>query len=694
MDRHWLRRTIHDRALQISALLPALALVTAGSAAWAQSPPQTEAVLAFKVLPSDPPGAIQAAVDRAVAARSGGDQRPITITLAPGLYRPSAPIAISGDFGPAGLTIAGGPGGPVEISGAVVLKAADSFRPSGKDRLALAAAGTDAKAMIFIPATELSAAGCAGSSAAAVDDPAYGAGLYQGAAVLSVARWPQSGYVTTKRLPDPGPGLLRISVPGANLPAWSADSTLWVEGYFRNSYTFERLPISAFDGNVIDIPITGPAPGVGWQPRIAIDNVSDGLKLPGAYGVMGGCRTVAIHSAAPGAPIEKASLDAVFLINTAKNVTIKGLSVGKVQKTAISVLNSQGITVADSAAGWAGEGIIARGSTDVVVRRTVVHDTGGRGIVVNGGDRTTLTSGGNKIIDSVVTNFGLINKSYHAGVTLSGVGAEISGSLVMNGPHAGLIFFGNNHLIRNNEFTRLVMDGGDAGGVYVGRDWTQRGTHIEGNYFHDIGSDVFGIGGTRPSSVYLDDYSSGITVEHNLFVRTSYGVLVGGGRDNIVQSNSFVAAAPVAIRFDSRGETFGRDTVLDPTQAPLRVLRDVPIDGALYRKAYPHLATILTDDPRKPKYNVIDKNRYFGAVPFWLFSNAQQFNTIEPPLVGNIDTALVNRCVDQSEATLEFLRGAGVVNGSTPVSSRLQALGDLRYFSLAASKVTAQRPAC
>lgn len=68
--------------------------------------------------------------------------------------------------------------------------------------------------------------------------------------------------------------------------------------------------------------------------------------------------------------------------------------------------------------------------------------------------------------------------------------------------------------------------------------------------------------------VYLDDMASGFTVTGNLFLRVDQPVFLGGGRDNRVEGNVFVASSP-AIHVDSRGQTWARDAVTDP-QSELR----------------------------------------------------------------------------------------------------------------------------
>ena len=96
-----------------------------------------------------------------------------------------------------------------------------------------------------------------------------------------------------------------------------------------------------------------------------------------------------------------------------------------------------------------------------------------------------------------------------------------------------------------------MLDTSDAGAIYAGRNWTSRGTVIESNYIYNlksrIDSDSWVIG------VYLDDQLSGTAVDGNVFRDVDLPVLVGGGRDNRISKNLFIASKSNPIMLDLRG---------------------------------------------------------------------------------------------------------------------------------------------
>ncbi|MEO2046854.1 MAG: hypothetical protein ABGX16_09810 [Pirellulales bacterium] len=89
--------------------------------------------------------------------------------------------------------------------------------------------------------------------------------------------------------------------------------------------------------------------------------------------------------------------------------------------------------------------------------------------------------------------------------------------------------------------THVCLETDDVGAFYMGRDWTARGNHIRYNYFHHLGHGGKGIG---VMAIYLDDWASGTTILGNLCVQAGRAVLIGGGRDNLVQNNLFVDCVP------------------------------------------------------------------------------------------------------------------------------------------------------
>ncbi len=170
----------------------------------------------------------------------------------------------------------------------------------------------------------------------------------------------------------------------------------------------------------------------------------------------------------------------------------------------------------------------------------------------------------------------------------------------------------------------------------MGRDWTERGTVIRHNYFHDIkGPGLYGA-----MAVYLDDAASGILIAGNVFFRAGRAAFIGGGRDNIVENNIFVECHP-SVHVDSRGVGWMRNHVEGNGTLPTR-LKAMPVGKPPWSTRYPRLVNILQDDPGLPKGNIIRRNISVGGTWMQVDGKAKPWIRFEDNLV-DTDPRFVDR---------------------------------------------------
>ena len=243
--------------------------------------------------------------------------------------------------------------------------------------------------------------------------------------------------------------------------------------------------------------------------------------------------------------------------------------------------------------------------------------SGGGGILLAGGDRKTLTPSRHYAENNHIHDYGRWNRTYKAGISIDGVGTRVANNLIHDAPHQAIFVSGNDNLIELNEIHRVCTETGDAGAFYMGRDWAQRGNIVRYNYFHDLrAGGLDGQGGfSEVMAVYLDDWMSGATIFGNIFYKAGRAVLIGGGRDNVVENNVFVDCHP-AVHIDARGLGWanyyfnGKETILFDR------LKLVAHDQPPYSTRYPRLATILADEPAQAKGNRVARNIRVGGA--WL----------------------------------------------------------------------------
>jgi parallel beta-helix repeat protein len=251
---------------------------------------------------------------------------------------------------------------------------------------------------------------------------------------------------------------------------------------------------------------------------------------------------------------------------------------------------------------WAVE---IKGGSDDGVEDSEIRDTGDGGILLEGGDRATLTPGGHFAARNHLHDVSRWSRTYTPAVLLHGVGNRVVGNTIDHAPHNVILLNGNDHLIESNDIHTVAMETGDVGAYYLGRDWTERGNTVRGNYFHNLGNgDV--------NAVYLDDCASGSIIVDNVIRGAHRGVMIGGGRDNVIRGNKFLDC-DMGIHFDARGRGWAH-TWFDGTDNTLfDHLRAMPYQQEPWRSRYPQLLTLTADDPAAPKGNVIRDNQSWST---------------------------------------------------------------------------------
>jgi hypothetical protein len=113
-------------------------------------------------------------------------------------------------------------------------------------------------------------------------------------------------------------------------------------------------------------------------------------------------------------------------------------------------------------------------------------------------------------------------------------------------------------------------------------------------------------------SVYLDDMVCATTVCGNIIVRGGRGVLLGGGRNTVVENNIFVDCSP-AVHVDERAMGWAKSFLDDPNNTMIVALRKTPYKEPPWSTRYPDLVNLLDDEPNKAKYNSVVRNICVGG---------------------------------------------------------------------------------
>ena len=208
-------------------------------------------------------------------------------------------------------------------------------------------------------------------------------------------------------------------------------------------------------------------------------------------------------------------------------MTFRGITFEASRGTAIAVAGGAGCKVVGcTIRNVGGRAVQVDGGSNHEVYGCDVYFTGTGGIFLNGGDRATLSPSGHRAENNHVHHYARRKRTYQSAISTWGVGARISHNLIHDGPHMALAAGGNDHVVEYNEIHNVVYESRDAGAFYVGRDFTQRGTVLSYNYWHQI----LGADGHGGMTIYLDDQQSGHLIHGNLFESVTNAVFIGGGR--------------------------------------------------------------------------------------------------------------------------------------------------------------------
>lgn len=257
----------------------------------------------------------------------------------------------------------------------------------------------------------------------------------------------------------------------------------------------------------------------------------------------------------------------------------------------------------------ASTGMSISGSRNIV-RSCDFYHLGRGGISVTGGDRKLLKKAENRIENNHIHHYGLFQRTYTPGISVSGCGQIVRHNLLHHAPHNAIGYSGNEHLFELNEIHHVVMETGDASAFYTGRDWTSHGNVIRHNFIHQLGAEG---SGDHVMGVYLDDCDSGDLVEGNVFYRTGRAVLLGGGRENIFRRN-IIIESPIGIHFDSRGMKWKQWNSPDHAGWHFEEkAKQLNYQSPPWSDHYPLLAKIMEDSPKEPLYNVFQQNIFINC---------------------------------------------------------------------------------
>ena len=489
---------------------------------------------------------------------------------------------------------------------------------------------------------------------------------------MILARWPNEGFakVADVETAEPitihgikGDKVGRLIYEGNRPERWLAEADhMRLHGYWFWDWADSYERIESIDPERRLIATLPPYHGYGYRPgqRFYALNLLCELDSPGEWFLD---RSTGMLYFWPPEPLDNASEVVVSMLEEplvrmkdASHIVLRGLTFETTRGAAVEISGGTGVLVAACTIRNVGAGGVAiEGGNNHGVAGCEIHDTGTYGVSLQGGDRATLTPSGHFAVNNHIHHFARVKRTYSGAVQLRGVGCRVAHNDIHDAPHLAIIFGGNDHVMEFNVIHHVCEETGDVGCFYMGRDWTERGNVIRHNFIHDVS----GPGLWGSSVVYLDDAASGTMVFGNIIYRCSRAMLLGGGRDNVVENN-LIVDCDASITIDNRGMNWMADCVQEGGIMPER-LKAVPYRQPPWSERYPKLVGILYDAPGVPKGNLLRRNVVVRTPPFGLADEVRQFGTVENNLLTDDDVGFADK------AAMDFrLRDDSIIHEQVP----------------------------
>lgn len=410
----------------------------------------------------------------------------------------------------------------------------------------------------------------------------------------------------------PNEELRVISLRAKDVRRWANPQLGEVIIFPRYNWINLAIPIASADPQAATITLSKDARPWGdfsIRPldRFYVRNLIEELDAPGEWYLD---RETATLYFWPPEPIESATVRApvtptlIEIGDKAAWITIRGFTLEGCEGTAIALNNAEncliaGNTIHDTGSAIGGSaGVVVSGGRSCGIVGNDIFNVANDGIRLSSDQHSveTLTLSGHYVENNYIHHIGHLNGHGNGIFFWAGVGVRVSHNLIHDTTRCGIYGNGTDCIVEYNHIRHVSLETEDTGGFYTASiAWHVRGLVVRYNYIHDVLG--YGRTGDRWTSphfgwgIYLDDDYSGAHVHGNIVVRnTNGGVMIHGGRDNLVENNILVDSSRQQVQYqEGRAPGIVKTHMQEFAKAMTK---------PAYRARYPELATADPENMR------------------------------------------------------------------------------------------------
>lgn len=381
--------------------------------------------------------------------------------------------------------------------------------------------------------------------------------LYVDGVPMTLARWPNEGFVGIRKLVDGGskgegrPAVLEYD--SDRHARWTQASDLWLFGYFRYLWADAAIKVGRIDTTARTITTAeayqyGGGMDAGQGIAYYAFNLIEEIDRPGEWYLDRGTGILYLYPPAgfTETAVEIGMFSApVITLDKVTDVRFEGLVIDLARFNGVVATDCERCLLAGcTVSRMAGNGITIAGGSENGLFGCDIHTIGRRATEVIGGDRKTLTPGRHVVENCCIHNFGRIDRTYTPAIQLEGVGHRVAHNLMYDCPSSVMRIEGNDHLIEFNDVHSAVSESDDQGAMELFLNPTYRGVVFRYNRFRQVGKTGREAAVHGQAGIRFDDAISGMLVYGNIFCRSANGnfgaIQMNSGRDNIMDNNLFV----------------------------------------------------------------------------------------------------------------------------------------------------------